>query len=356
MTHNEKNIEEMINAYLDGELSDRELTEFKRLADHDTSIGEELLRIARTKELISSATAEKAPEQIGENLKMLLERKALLAHSSKSAPAKFGQKHLITRKVLTAAAILLPIAVLAAVVFNILMPAEPVYQPQIFAEAEDAVEPVGRPAAVKADKRIALTSAMSAQTKAGGQTDAFSSVPLAAAPLAAELSIETASSVAVNKYISKAIYINDLLGCATIKRQAGLAEYSIDCANTKISDLLYELRDVWPKFAAVSILLRPAEPSGDVRIANVSVSQAIDLFKAEAPEDAIALGRSFAVLNSIELAMGFSQLAAADTDTADALLAVPKPTLTSPEADRTIRKEKPQADNIKLTIKVYSSN
>jgi anti-sigma factor RsiW len=71
-------IEELLSSYIDGELSERQCNEVKRLLDHDPQVAEMLSHMQRQKELLNALEVETAPETMLDDIKATLERSMLL--------------------------------------------------------------------------------------------------------------------------------------------------------------------------------------------------------------------------------------------------------------------------------------
>ena len=64
MKQENQNTEELLNSYIDGELTEREKTEVQRLISHDAQVAQRLRELQKSKMLVSSLPRAKAPAKI----------------------------------------------------------------------------------------------------------------------------------------------------------------------------------------------------------------------------------------------------------------------------------------------------
>ena len=121
MNEQDSNRDELLNSFVDGELSPRQRTEVKRLAVHDQSIAERIRRIENVRNLLRSLPREDPPEEIADNVRLLLERQSLLGERD----AHHGDRrrhYAILSKVRAVAAVLLLMGALVVLIHNIISP------------------------------------------------------------------------------------------------------------------------------------------------------------------------------------------------------------------------------------------
>ncbi len=206
----EQNIEELLNSFIDGELTQREATEVERLVAHDARIAQRFRELQKSKMLVGSLPRAEAPVEMADEIKASLERKTLLGRRAErfDEPRPFeglderaGVRHLLVRKVLAAAAMIGLVAILSAVVYT------------IFA-------PVSGPEKLTAEVRVLA---------AGSHR---------------RLELKTNNVIAVNGFINKAIEDN-LLDCSSSTRRAGKTEYALSCNREDLNSLLTDLGSMW---------------------------------------------------------------------------------------------------------------
>ncbi len=109
------NIEELLNSFIDGELTERERTEVQRLISHDAQVAQRLRELQKTQMLVGSLPRAEAPAQIMNGIKASLERDKVSDEpvwSAERFEKRVGARHLLARKVLAAAAMIGLVAIL----------------------------------------------------------------------------------------------------------------------------------------------------------------------------------------------------------------------------------------------------
>ena len=114
-------IEELLNSYIDGELDERKSNEIKRLIDNDKEIQSLYDSLKRYKSLMQTVSQLPVPEGLCENITTQLERHILLADTDIYSH-KAGRRHLMVRRLMTAAAVIALAAVLSVIIFDIFVP------------------------------------------------------------------------------------------------------------------------------------------------------------------------------------------------------------------------------------------
>ena len=74
MKAEDPNRDELLNCFVDGELSPRQRTEIKRLAANDPEIAGKIKQIETVRNLLRSLPREDPPGEVAENVRVLLER------------------------------------------------------------------------------------------------------------------------------------------------------------------------------------------------------------------------------------------------------------------------------------------
>jgi hypothetical protein len=116
--------DELISLYIDGQASERQVTELKRLMLHDSSIGERINALRRQQQVLGALPVEAAPASLAEDIRAAIERKLVTADSAVRSQAVLANSRLFARRLMAVAAMfLLPLGVLALVVFQIMKPA-----------------------------------------------------------------------------------------------------------------------------------------------------------------------------------------------------------------------------------------
>lgn len=268
-------IESLLSSYIDGELSERQCNEVKRLLQHDQQVAEMLKDMQKQKDLLNALEVDSAPATMLDDIKASLERNMLLDRRGQEITAVEDSKGVFTRRVLAAAAmLLLPIGLLAVVIFSIITPSST--GPTVAVNVnQDSTAPV-----------VNIESAVSDVT-AGIFPEHFNAV----------LQLVSSEPAAVNNFIEKAVYSNGLADNTVSGNKDSAKTYRISSVPTLITALLRDMETVWVKcrtnrFMVYDEQLRPAAV-----VANITASQVQSVFEQSAPLERIALAKVFAGIN-----------------------------------------------------------
>lgn len=219
-------IEELLNSFIDGELTEREKTEVQRLISHDAQVAQRLRELQTGKMLVSSLPRAEAPARILEQIKSSLETETILGRrdwNEEHSDRRVGVRHLRVRKFLAAAAMVLLVAVLGGVIYTIVAPESHPISP---------VPAVAAVAAVAFDGRLEL------------KTDALRTV---------------------YTFIDRAIEDNGLSDSISLENQGGKRVYSLTCSREDLNLLLADLADVWESCNSTTLFVdMPVEQKFDV--------------------------------------------------------------------------------------------
>ncbi|MHC4085865.1 MAG: anti-sigma factor family protein [Planctomycetota bacterium] len=213
------NIEELLNSYIDGELTEREKTEVQRLISHDAQVAHRLRELQMSKMLVSSLPRAEAPARILDGVKASLETEALSngpAWNEEPSGGRVGVRHLMVRKFLAAAAMIGLVAILGGVVYTIVAP---------------ETHPVAPVPVVAFDGRLEL------------KTDVLSTV---------------------NTFIDRAIEDKGLSNSISVKSQGGKRVYSLTCSQEDLNLLLADLTGIWESCNSTTLFVNmPGEKEFD---------------------------------------------------------------------------------------------
>jgi hypothetical protein len=229
MKHENQNIEELLNSFIDGELTEREKTKVQRLLSHDAEAERRLRELRKSKILVSSLPRAEAPAQILENVKASLEigtQSAERVWSEELSDSRVGARHLMFRKVLAAAAMVGLVAVLSTVIYTVV-----------------AHKPDYRP-------------------------------PRHVVAFEGRLELKTNVLSAVNTSIDKVIEDSGLSNSIRLTSQGDKRIYSITCSKKDLTLLLSDLADVWKRCNS-STLFVETEKTGRRKFDDVSNDQVI---------------------------------------------------------------------------------
>lgn len=222
-------IDELLNSFLDGELTDRERTEVQRLISHDAEISKRLCELQKCKALVGSLPFAEAPAGMAEQIKALVERKGF-AVEQRDFERREGARQLLFRKVVAAAAMIGLVAILGAVIYSIVAP--------------ESVPP--------------------------------------AAGFRGRLELKTSNPAAVDSFIKKAIEDNGLKYSSPGSR-GDKTVYSLSCSREGLNLLLADLDNIWERFDSATLFVETKTPGKEVVVDGVSAEQIANLITIPKP-------------------------------------------------------------------------
>ena len=271
-------LDELLSCYVDGELSDRRRTEVKRLMEHDPTIEVKLARLRAMKSLFNELPIEQAPADMFEQTRVLLERKCILSDHSASSGELEGARHLMFRRLITAAIILVLFGGLVGVVVNIMLPSA--------SESSNiaAVEPTGLP------MPSVSPAASIGNFAVAGAKPIFS----------VALDLATSNPIQMNSLLTKALHNNDLLGSAEPPRPDDPRHTTvIQCSKSKVMALLSDLKGEWDRCDYVTLIVDDYRANSDVVVRNVTCDQVMRVFKRDRINNRVELARAFSDFNAL---------------------------------------------------------
>ena len=339
------NIDELLNSFIDGELTQRQFTEVQRLITHDGQIARRLRELQKCKILVSSLPSAEAPAWLADEIKTTLERRTLLAPPKRHYEEIQGARHLLIRKVLSAAAMIGLITVLAVVIYTILAPEGVEDKPFI---VENLVQP--RREIVAAKPEVSVVKDIEIDRPQPSMAAVEKSVKFTM-----RLELETGGLPAVRAFISRAIGDNGLFEREAQAYQNDGGRYAFSCSREVMGLLLADLENVWDRFDSARLFVETGQGSDEVVIEGVTAEQIGEIINKDGFEKGIEVAQDFAVLNNMrKLLPGKEIYASIDTDKSD-LGVIPKPVLTSgSEAIQRAREEIDDSQKVHLTILIKS--
>jgi hypothetical protein len=302
--------EELLSGYIDGQLTPRQLTEFKRLLAHDPNLHKELESLEQQRQLLQSLPVETAPVLMAEEIRSVLERRFILADSSHSINRSDVWGLRLRKIAAVAAMVLLPLVILATVVITILQPEKTV--PGVAAEIM-AVNPA----------------------------------PAAEPLFSAVLQFQTRQPIAANDYIEKKIHTLGLMNFTTPGRQSDRTSYKIICSRKYIESLVGELGELWPRCEKASYAILDTSTNQPVRVEAIDPQQTLTMIQLTDTSNARKLAQDITEQNAQKAIAKTNP-----TDTAPQPLApkVSKPILAWDEGKQQVLADEP--DTICLVIEV----
>jgi negative regulator of sigma E activity len=337
-------IDELLNSFLDGEVTERERIEVQRLLTHDAQVAKRLRELQKCRLLVGSLPYAEAPAEILEQIKASVGKSSVGTLKVGVFEHRRGARHLLIRRVLSAAAMVVLVAVLGVVIYTILVPegskkrpmaAEDLKLPakKIIVEPERMVQPV----VAKAEK-----PAEGAKRSSQG----FSGT----------LRLKTKSLTAVDASVSRAIEDSGLVFYGLSKQGGGEHVYTVAGSREAVSLLLSDLDSIWGKFDSATLFVEAGQAGERVVVDNVETGQIAEILKQDNSETRIRVAKDIASFNKIEKQLPGKEMLAAVGHKGDELLTIPKPALTSGERPITKPAGGTEAEQeVLLTIVVVGS-
>ena len=324
------NMDELLNSFIDGEMTARQQTEVQRLVDHDEKVAQRLRQLQKCKMLLSSLPVAEAPPQILENVKASLAGRTLLVEQPSAFDEHLGARHLLGRKLFAAAAMLGLVGILTAVVYTIVAPT--------VTQGPVAVEPRELPPKVEVVEPAPII--------------------VVAAPFSGRLELRTSYLPAVVAVINRAIEENIPSDEWIASDRSDVRKpHALICSSESFNLLLAELGNIWDKLDSATLVIDTEVFGEQVVVGAVTAEQIAGIVNQDNSKRRIEVAKDFAVLNNIaEYLPGTRVLTAIDDTTVD-LITPPKPRLTG--GQETIKKSATGAEadkNVRLTITVTASD
>jgi hypothetical protein len=312
-------IDELLNCYVDGEVSERQATEVKRMMLHDRSVAARVKELQRQRQLLASLPAEPAPSALAQSVRGILERRMLLVAASSPERRLLGSLDLWWRKLAAAAAMLALVAGLVVLVIIVL-------------------GPPGGP-----ERNIAVVApAHTEDSRTGGAP-----VRPEESLVTMELVLKTAGPGALNSVIAKAIDTRGLWNCAAVDRQISRTAYTLSCDRESIRDILGELQGIWSNVTYKSLSVAGAGEEAVV-VESVTPEQLAAVVSAPDLPSCVASARQFAEAN---MHRGDSVAETGTDGDSASQERIPKPFLTSPDFDKAAPAPvKAHAESIRLRV------
>lgn len=276
MNENQKiETDELISLYLDGEASERQRTELKRLMQHDPSIGERMNMLRRQQQILNALPVETAPASLLDDIRSEMERKMILDDFSAQSQSVLATSHLaLCRLLATAAMILLPLGLLGLVVFQIIRP--PAVAPSDYTPIQD----------------------MMAEAQPGGNLSPAQTGVFKTLPFKGVLVLRTDQYMGVSGSVREAIEKQGLLGQAFPDRTADVACFQITASPQKVAGLVDSLASLRDQCQSVTLqILNDNSTDGAIEIPDIQTKQLRMLVYEDSPEMFTRLATRYASAN-----------------------------------------------------------
>ncbi|MHC4751097.1 MAG: anti-sigma factor family protein [Planctomycetota bacterium] len=306
-------IEELLNSFMDGELTAKQQTEVEQLIAHDAKIAQRLRQLQKCKILVGSLPCAEAPAELLEDITTSLAGGKSFGEQAPTFDERAATKYLLIRKVLAAAAMIGLAAVLAVVIHSIVAPRSIPEGP------------------------VAMSSVIASPGFSG------------------RLELKTTALVAVDAFINRAIEDNGLSDSISPAVRQDRRIYPLSCTREGLNLLLADLGDIWTELDSATLFVDTEVFGRQVVVDAVTTEQIAEIVDQEGSDRRIELAKDFAALNNIaEHLPGREILSAMEGGNRNLIsqLRVPKPLLTTGER-KTISKPTDQMENketVRLTI------
>ncbi len=354
-----KKLDELLNAYIDGQLNQRRQTEVKRLLQHDPEIAARLTELEKIRSLVAAVPVAEAPTGLVEDIKAKLERRSLVGSDSEDFDEHEGARQLFWRRAISVAAIVALAVVLAGVVFTIVGP-ESVDDRQVVSENWMNNE-IPTPNSVQAFReRIALHTSPEKPQRADanvassetGRATAALQEPTLPERFSGRLELNTALFTGVDAFVKHALVDNGIMLIELPVAETEKGVYNLRCSRTTASVFIADLATIWDKFDSVTLRVKTGEPGKDVVVANVTAKQINEIIAEADIGKSIELARNTAALNAMTINLPGTALA---MDTEVNLLPIPKPVLTSGDTAPKTQDKVDETEMVNLVIQIKNT-
>jgi len=318
-----EHIDELLNGYIDDELTVEQQAEVERLIDQDAKTAQRLRQLQKCQILVGSMPYAEAPASVLEGVKASLAGRSLPSEEQPAYEQQAGKKYLLLRKVLAAAAMITMAAVMSVVIHRILPPQN---APEGPIAVENRTDDSIRPAA-----RVVATSGFSGR-----------------------LELKTSALNAVDAFIKSAIDDIGLSASTNPERRQGRCIYSLSCTREGLKALLADLDNIWTELDSATLFVNTENFGTQTVVDAVTTKQIAEIANQVIPERRIELAKDFAVLNNMAENLPDKEIRAAIEAGGSSLIQqwrILKPVLTS--SQKAVKKPADQVQEkqtIHLTI------
>ncbi|MBN2020951.1 MAG: hypothetical protein JW749_12095 [Sedimentisphaerales bacterium] len=315
INRNEQKIEELLNGFADGELTQQEQAEVRQLVSADKEIAGRLKAIERCRLLVGSLPPAEPPAKVVAGIKQLISNRT--NDGRIEIENRQGARHLLVRHVLAASVIVGLFGILAAVIFQVAGPTD-VKNPV-------AVEP-------KADKSPTADAGIGVYS----------------------LQLQTADFAGVDAFVRKLLDESTWLKYEVKKEGPGRNTYRVLCSKGAFEALMSDLASIWSKFDSATLVVQTGDFGRSVAVEEVRPEQITVIAQQDTADERNHLAKDFAALNSIERITPERTVLALTDNTCPELIAIPKPVLTSSEKGSAAA-PKGAADRVRVDLNIIIS-
>ncbi len=323
-------IEELLNAYIDDELSTEESVQIQRLVRENSEIAVQLRKLERCKMLVSSLPPAEPPAKVVAGVKELI-RSRSKGNVISEVERRQGARHLFIRQAIAASIIFGAVGIMGGVIYKIV-------GPEKNESPIAAIEPVSP---IKSD----ISSSQNTELLETAAVENAGGVGLYS------LQLQTADFGAVDAYINKMLEESPWLKYQSIKDQPGKSAYRILCSRGGLEAMMSDLAGVWSKFDSAKFVVHTDNIGQNIAIDSVRPAQISDIAKQNTIDSRVKLAKNFAALNSVRQIMPDEKTLAFTDRWLAELTTIPKPALTSGDKN-TIAVPKGANDKIQVNLNI----
>lgn len=329
-------IEELLNAYIDGELSADECSQMERLVSENQAIAQRLHQLEKCKALVNSLPPAEPPAAVVAGIKELIRSHPTIAAASEIEEQR-GVRHLFIRKALAASITIGLISMMAAVVYKIVGPEKTAAPVVAVVKPAPTITPAVAPEVAKPQETEKPAVAAAA--------DNIATVGIYS------LQLQTADFAAVDAYVNKLLEESPWLRYEATKNEPGKSEYKILCSRGGLEAMMSDLATVWSKFDSTTLVVHTDNLGEYVTVALVKPEQIANIARQNTIDERVKLAKDFAVLNSVSQIMPDEKMLAATDKPMPELTTIPKPVLTSGDKN-TVTAPKGAWDKIQVDLNI----
>lgn len=316
--------DELLCSFIDGELPLRQQTEVQRLVARDPEVAQRLRQLQNCKSLVNVLPRDEAPTHMLEQIRVSLERRTLLEDRPMSSASRAGARHLKIRRFVAAAAMIALLGGLGAVVYQIVAPVAPPAGP---------VGPV-----------------------AGDPTLDVQIEPVAG--FSGRLELRTAAFAQADAFVKTRIAENGLAGSAESEMVGGARIYRIESSREGISRLVAGLGTIWQNSDLATLSVDTDRFADPVVVEPVTLQQTAKIIGQGTAAAAAAVASEVAVYNRFARQMPGREILSTTDDALDTTvpaLEIPRPVFTSADSE-TRNGSAPPEENVKASLIIVLLN
>jgi hypothetical protein len=250
MYDSEARIDELLNSYIDGELTVDQQSEVEELIAREDGIAQRLRQFQKCKTFIGALPRAEAPPHVLEGVKTAIAGKSISDRRSQKTYPRF-------RRVLAAAAMIGIAVMMTTVMRTIISPERPV----------------------------------------PGKSSANIPAPR---EFSGKLELRTNDLVAVSASVNKAIESIHHSEAIPTARREDRRIYSLSCSKENLKNLLASIEHMWPELDSATLSVNTGVFGEKIVVETVTTEQIEKIVEQDNPGKRIEIARDFAVLNHMD--------------------------------------------------------